>query len=62
MTDSYGLVHVGTALQNLIICIEMMLVAIAHSYAYGYDTYKVTLHSKFLLIYRFLHSNILTCV
>ncbi|ELR12154.1 Transmembrane protein 34 family protein [Acanthamoeba castellanii str. Neff] len=25
---------------NLIICIEMMLVAIAHSYAYGYDTYK----------------------
>jgi len=32
--------EIGTALQNLIICIEMMLVAIAHSYAYGYDTYK----------------------
>jgi len=32
--------EIGTALQNLIICIEMFFVAIAHSYAYGYETFK----------------------
>ncbi len=30
----------GTALQNFIICVEMFFVAIAHSYAFGYESFR----------------------